>query len=248
MRTTRRKARTVPPGLATGAAGLLVGALLALGCSRANHPAEGSAAEEYFPLVEGAHWVYEVRSTLGSLKLESTARGLLTLPQERGEVFVVDETNLGPSLGFVETSPVGYYASEEGYLTRLTAIDYDDDGELRFVGEEDPTWFLPLEPREGHRWGQLTKMFQTPEGGGGDLGWNGEIRGLTEVSVPAGDFKDAIEVRLTYRDAGEPGVEPLMIYWDYYVRGVGLVRSVAEDPGGDDTKRIETVLLSYEFP
>ncbi len=240
--------RIAGAGVVSRAIGVTVGALLAFSCSRAHHPAEGSAAEEYFPLVEGAQWVYEVRSKLGNLKVESTARGLLELPDDRGEVFVVDETNLGPSLGFVETSPVGYYANEEGYLARLTALDYDEEGGLRFVGEEDPAWFLPLNPEEGHRWGQLTKMFQTPEGGGGNLGWDGEIKGLADVSVPAGDFKDAIEVRLSYRDAGEPGVDPLMIYRDYYVRGVGLVRSVAEDPSGDADKRVETVLISFKFP
>lgn len=55
-------------------------------------------------------------------------------------------------------------------------------------------------------------------------------------------------VALTYRDSHEPGVEPLMIYRDYYVRGVGLVRSIADDPSGDESKRIETVLKSYAFP
>ena len=45
-----------------------------------------------------------------------------------------------------------------------------------------------MEPEEGHTWGQMTKMFQSPEGGGGDLGWSGEVKGTTAVSVPAGDF------------------------------------------------------------
>lgn len=226
----------------------LVAFALGSGCHRENHPAEGSAAQELFPLVSGAKWVYEVRSKLGDLQVESTARGVLPLPDERGEVFVVDEKNLGPSMGFVEIAPVGYFVSEEGYLSRLTALDYNDEGGLRFVGEEDAAWFLPLEPHAGDRWGQLTDMFDTPEGGGGELGWSGEVLGLADVTVPAGAFKDAIEVRLTYRDAGEPGVDPLMIYHDYYVRGVGLVRSVAEDPSGNPDNRVETVLMSFEFP
>lgn len=246
-RPQRRLAWAVPSATAAAAIALIsLGAVL--GCDRANHPAEGSAAQELFPLVEGAKWVYEVRSKLGDLRLESIARGVLELPDERGEVFVVDETNLGPSMGFVETAPVGYFADEEGYLSRLTAIDYDDAGALRFVGEEDAAWFLPLDPKAGHRWGQLTDMFDTPEGGGGELGWSGEVMGLADVTVPAGEFKDAVEVRLTYRDAGEPGVEPLMVYHDYYVRGVGLVRSVADDPSGDPNNRVETVLVSFEFP
>lgn len=227
----------------------VLAAAAALACSGgSNHPAEGSAAQDLFPLVPGAKWVYQISSELGNLEIEYHARGTMELPKNHGAVFVVDETNKGPSLGFVETQPVAYFVVDEGYLARLTALDYDDDGKLMYVGVEEPAWILPLEPESGHAWGQMTKMFQTPEGGGGDLGWSGEVRGTKAVSVPAGEFPEATEVRLSYRDAGDPGVEPLLIYYDYYVRGVGLVRSVAEDPAGDESKKIETVLKSYEFP
>lgn len=232
--------------LAAMVTGLL---LLACGGTDSNHPAAGSAAQELFPLVPGARWTYQIRAAeLGNLELEYHARGMMDLPKGNGKVFVVDETNTGPNMGFVETQPVGYFVTDEGYLARLTALDYDDDGKLIYVGVEEPAWMLPLEPEAGHAWGQMTKMFQTPEGGGGDLGWSGEVIGSAAVSVPAGDFAEATEVRLTYRNAGDPGVEPLLIYYDYYVRGVGLVRSVAEDPAGDPGKKVETLLKSFEFP
>lgn len=218
-----------------------------LGCGD-NHPAEGSAAQELFPLVPGTKWIYEVRSSLGNLEIEYHARGTMDLPKDKGKVFIIDETNRGPSLGFVDTQPVAYFVTDEGYLARLTALDYDEDGKLMYVGVEEPAWILPLNPEEGHAWGQVTKMFQTPEGGGGDLGWSGEVEESVAVEVPAGEFPEATVVALTYRDSHEPGVEPLMIYRDYYVRGVGLVRSIADDPSGDESKRIETVLKSYAFP
>lgn len=228
--------------------GFVFACLLVLLACTDNHPAEGSAAQELFPLIPGTKWVYEVRASIGRLELEYLARGTMELPNGRGEVFVVDETNRGPNLGFVETQPVGYFVTDEGYLARLTALDYDDDGKLMFVGVEEPAWILPINPQEGQAWGQMTKMFQTPEGGGGDLGWSGEVQGTAKVSVPAGEFEDATVVHLTYRDSHEPGVEPLLLYYDYYVRGIGLVRSVADDPAGDESKRIETVLKSYQFP
>jgi hypothetical protein len=233
------------------AAGLFLACIVgALGCWGAdNHPAAGSAAEDLFPLVAGTKWVYEVRmANLGKLQIEHHARGTMELPKGTGEVFVVDETNLGPNLGFVETQPVGYFVTDEGYLARLTGLDYDDDGKLMYVGVEDPAWILPINPEQGHAWGQLTKMFQTPEGGGADLGWSGQVEDPEPVSVPAGDFDDATVIMLTYRDSHEPGVEPLLIYHDYYVRGIGLVRSVADDPDGDESKRVETVLKSFQFP
>ncbi len=66
--------------------------------------------------------------------------------------------------------------------------------------------------------------------------------------MPAGSFSGATEIRLTYRDSPDPEDPPLLNYSDYYVRGVGLVRSVAEDPAGDPSKRVETLLKSFEFP
>jgi len=89
-------------------------------------------------------------------------------------------------------------------------------------------------------------MFQTPEGGGAELGWSGEVKPRTVVTVPAGRFEDVVEVETLYRDPRE-GVGIEVVYHDFYARGIGLVKSVSEDPSGDPSSRIEQVLLEYHL-
>jgi hypothetical protein len=223
-------------------AALAFAVLSPAGCSP--QPATGTAAEEYFPMVANARWRYELSSELGNLEMEVTARGSMPLPGG-AELFVMDERNLGPRLGFAETSPVGYVVAE-GYVARVVGIDYDAAGALRRVGQDEPAWVLPVRPEPGQTWGQQTGLFQTPEGGGAQLGWSGEVKPVTRMTVPAGTF-DVIEVQTLYRDASDPGVGPQAIYHDYYARGVGLVRSVVEDPE-NPANRIDQVLVEYRFP
>lgn len=229
-------------------AALGVGVLLLSGCGGDRTPASGAAARDYFPLVEGARWVYELRSAAGRLEVEVVARGPMPLAGREGPVFVMDETNRGPSLGFVETAPVGYLV-EKGYLARLPSLDYKPDGTLQLLGKlDEASWFLPLSPEPGARWNQTSRLFTTPEGGGAQLGWSGEIRAPTQVTVPAGTFSDALAVHIEYRDPSDAGPGPNVVYDDYYVRGVGLIRSVTTDPSGEDVHTVEQVLLEYSFP
>jgi len=224
---------------------IALGVVVAMGCAPRSEPASGAAAEAYFPMVPGARWVYALYSSLGKLEVEVTAVGERELPGG-GAVFVMDERNRGPSLGFAEVSPVGYLVTG-AYVSRLVGIDYDSKGALRLLGEDEPAWMLPLDPVPGHSWGQRTRMFQTPEGGGGELGWSGEVKPRTSVRVPAGRFEDVVEIETFYRDPSE-GVAPKIVYHDFYARGVGLVKSVSEDPSGDPSHRIEQVLVEVRFP
>ncbi len=221
--------------------------LLALACGGGGEqrPATGPQASEWFPLVEGATWVYDVRSELGSFQVEVEAKGDMVLPQGKGTVFVMDETNLGPALGFAESAPVGYLIEGE-FLARWEALDYDGKGELRILGQDVATRIFPTAGSVGEVWGQSTRMFGTPEGGGAEVGWSGEVKPRTSLDVPAGHFEDVLEVRTTYTEGDS--ATPKIIYHDYYVRGVGLVRSVTEDPSGDTANRIEQVLVRYSFP
>jgi hypothetical protein len=203
-------------------------------------------ADSYFPMVPGATWVYLLRSSLGDVRVEVKAVGEMSLPQGRGEVFVMEERTRGASFGFVEVAPVGYLV-REAYVARLAGIDYDDSGGLRLLGQDEPTWMLPLDPKPGHAWTQRNRIFQTPESGGAELGWSGEVKPRTAVTVPAGHFKDVVEIEMTYRDASE-GIEPTILYHDFYARGVGLLKSISQDPSGDPSNRIEQVLLEFHVP
>jgi hypothetical protein len=221
-------------------------AVLLLGCRGETRPASGAAAREWFPLERGARWVYEVQTELGSVELEVTARGDVALRDGTGKLFVMDELNRGPTLGFVESAPVGYRV-ENGYIARFQAVDYDADGKLRFLGQDVPTWFLPLEPKVGHRWFQSNQLFSTPESPGAKLSWAGHVVGISPLEVPAGQFAEALQIHIEYRDS-DAGEHPTMVYDDWYAKGVGLLRSRTHDPGGDDSKDVEIRLLAYGFP
>jgi len=64
----------------------------------------------------------------------------------------------------------------------------------------------------------------------------------------SGTFDGGIEIVSRYYDvtALDPG--PKGIYRDYYARGVGLIKSVTEDPLSSASARVEQVLLDYGFP
>lgn len=240
MRNRRSRARI--------ASGLLLLLPLVAACGGERAPAPGPASEEFFPLVPGARWVYELRSELGTLQVEVRGKGPMAVRGQDRQVFVMEETSLGPSLGFVETAPVGYLV-EHGFLARLSALDYDGEGGLRLLGQQDvPAWFLPVDPKPGDHWSQESRLFTTPEGGGARLGWSGEIRSTEAVTVPAGTFHDVLAVHLEYHDPKDARPGPNVVYDDYYVRGVGLVRSVTLDPSGDESHTLEQVLLEYSFP
>lgn len=224
----------------------LIGLALLAGCRPASRSATGPGADSYFPMVPGATWVYSLRTSLGVLQVDVKAVGEMPLPGELGSVFVMEERNRGPSFGFVEVAPVGYLV-RESYVARLAAIDYDDAGALRLLGQDEPVWMLPLDPKPGHAWGQQTRMFKTPEGGGAVLGWSGEVKPCPALVVPAGRFEDVVEIETIYRDVSE-GIEPKILYRDFYARGVGLLKSISQDPSGDPSNRIEQVLVDFHFP
>jgi hypothetical protein len=211
-------------------------------------PASGEAARSYLPLVEGARWRYAISTGRGGLEIEVTGRGEQELARAGRRVFVMDERNLGPSLGFDAVAPVGYVV-EQGYVARIEGVGYDRQGGLRELGQDTPTRLLPLDPKPGDTWEQSNHLFGTPEGGGASLAWSATIGARTQVTVPAGAFGDVIEVVTTYYD-DDPNADPApkVVYRDYYARGVGLVKSVTEDPSGDASNRIEQLLVDYSFP
>lgn len=237
--------RARPPSLALFA---LFALLLPPGCGGPGPPASGEAGRSYLPLVQGARWRYAVSTEQGGLEIEVTGLGERELSSAGRRVFVMDERNLGPSLGFDEVAPVGYVV-EQGFFARIEGIGYDRHGGLRELGQDAPTRVLPLHPKPGDHWEQSNHLFGTPEGGGASLAWSAAIGDLKQLEVPAGSFSDVIEVVTTYYD-DFPTIDPdpKVIYRDYYARGVGLVKSVTEDPSGDASHRIEQLLVDYSFP
>jgi hypothetical protein len=222
---------------------------LAGGCRPETVPASGEAADSYFPMVEGTRWSYELRTGVGALKLEVLARGPMPVRGQDLPLFVMEERNEGPNMGFVETAPVGYVVLD-GYVSRFPGVDYTAEGELRMLGRDEPTRLLPVSPHAGQVWSQHHSLFATPEGGGGQLGWSARVESLGRLRVPAGTFEDVIVVHSSYANESpyEHGPPTKVFYEDYYARGVGLIRSVTRDTEGGTERVVEQVLLEYRFP
>jgi hypothetical protein len=228
---------------------VVAAALTACGPSGPPPRAPGSSADSYFPLLEGARWVYEYDLGIGSIEVEVEGRGEFALDGVEGSVFIADEHNRGDDkFGMVETAPIAYVV-QQGYLSRITALDYDPQGKLRRLGREEPTWILPVPPSPGHVWSQDTRVFDLPDGGGGgDVRWVGEVAKGDPVRVPAGTFDDVIVVRIQYWEPKTRPDGPLLSYEDSYARGVGLVKSTSRSTLEGDSQLVEERLLRYQFP
>ncbi len=223
-------------------------ALAACGTPESPPRAPGAQAESYFPLVTGARWIYEYDFGGGTLEVEVEGRGEFPLEGVDQPVFVADEHNRGEKFGMVETAPIAYLV-QQGYLSRIGALDYDADGRLRRIGREEPTWILPLPPSPGHVWSQDTRVFDLPDGGGGgDVRWVGEVTRGEPVQVPAGTFEDVVVVRIQHWELATRADGPVLFHEDTYARGVGLVKSTARSALEPDARLVEERLVRYEFP
>lgn len=227
---------------------LLAPVALAAACSPT-----GSEPSSYFPLVRGATWTYEVRSpmpAMGGLRIDVEARGPAQVLGLEEEVFVMDErTRGGRPSGRADSGPVAYRV-HEGYVARYTSLHYDANGRLRLLGRDRPVRMLPERPSEGQSWFDVSTHFASPDGSAGiAVEWRSELRRAAgPVAVPAGRFEDVLEVSSLYVENPGSARESSVRYLDYYARGVGRVRSVVRDPGGDPAKRVEQLLVDYEVP
>jgi hypothetical protein len=242
----RRRLRVLAVGLGVAAA---VGAS---GCKPgpdASARAPGAAANEYFPLVSGAHWRYKLALDIGSTEIEVVARGDHAVEGLSGLAFVMDEHALGAeSLGIAEVGPTAYVA-RDGFLCRYTGLDYLAPDRLKMLGEEDPTRVMPLGAGAGSEWTNETRLMQQPDnGGGGRIKWTGRTRMVEVLEVPAGEFRDVLVVETEYWDPSLRADGPLIAYEDFYARGVGLLRSVTNNARDGGVRMAEQTLLDFDFP
>src|SRR5512134_1559706 len=94
------------------------------GAPRESTRAPGNAANEYFPLVPGAHWRYKLALEIGSGEVEVVARGDSTVEGLPGLAFIMDEHALdADQMGIAEVGPAAYVA-RDGFLCRYTGLDY----------------------------------------------------------------------------------------------------------------------------
>src|SRR5258706_564796 len=197
-------------------------------CASAPPPhANGAAGREYFPLLPGAHWLYELHTgPFSHTTLDVTARGERPVRGSETGIFVVEERAAGQLFGLEPSGLVGFRVAD-GYMTRVPALELGADGVVRVFGR-DGVMVLPLDPQPGQRWTDRVEVFDhTP--GESAQSWTARIENVGRLHVPAGTFDDVIVVRSEQWDRGWRENEPLHSYEDYYARGVGLIRSVAHN-------------------
>jgi len=222
----------------------------ALGCGPSESArAPGVAANEFFPLVPGAHWRYKLALEIGNGEVEVVARGDSAVEGLPGLAFIMDEHALGAeALGIVEVGPTAYVA-RDGFLCRYTGLDYRSPTTLRMLGGEDPARVMPLGAAPGASWTHSTRMLEQPDnGGGGLIKWTGRTKQVDELVVPAGAFEDVLLVETEYWDPSVNADAPLLAYQDYYARGIGLLRSVTKNLRDGGTQMAEQTLLDFDFP
>jgi len=208
-------------------AGALVLLGLALAACAGGPPpprAPGAAGADYFPLVPGARWTYELKGGLFSrVRLEVTALGERRVQGADGQLFLIEE-RLGSEVRGLEPSGFVGYGVADGYHTRIAAVDLDAAGRARVLGGEGVP-LLPLDPRPGQRWSAESRVFDSRS----RQHWTASVESAGRVSVPAGTFDEVIVVHSEQWDPGWSSDRPLNSYDDYYARGFGLIRSVSRN-------------------
>jgi hypothetical protein len=197
-------------------------------CATAPPPhASGPAAHEYFPLLPGAHWVYELHTgPFSHTTLDVTARGERPVRGSETGIFVVEERTAAELFGLEPSGLVGYRVAD-GYMTRVPALELGADGVVRVFGR-DGVSILPMDPQPGQHWSDQVEVFDN-NSGESKQSWTARVENVGSLHVPAGTFKDVIVVRSEQWDREWKESEPLHSYEDYYARGVGLIRSVAHN-------------------
>ncbi|HTO08542.1 MAG TPA: hypothetical protein VMR86_15955 [Myxococcota bacterium] len=200
--------------------------LLLASCAGPVPHASGPAAQDYFPMLPGTHWVYKLHTGLfTSTKLDVTARGERPVRGSESGVFVVEErADAGEMFGLEPSGLVGYRVAD-GYVTRVPALELGSDGVVHLFGH-DGFSILPLDPHPGQQWSDQVQVFDQS---GSHQSWTASVESVGRMHVPAGTFDDVILVRSQHWDPEWRETEPLHSYEDYYARGVGLIRSVAHN-------------------
>jgi len=224
----------------------LAACLILAACSGGAEPqgAPGAAAEEYFPLVEGARWTYALTGMVDG-EVEVIARGQRQVRGLDEPIFIMDEVADGRALGFADVAPVGY-VRQSGYVGRYLALDYDE-GDIRLLAGEDAERILPLDPEGVTEWEGQDRIFELPEGGGGARRTLHRLSSVELLEVPAGSFRDLIVVESQYWEP-EASELPILRFQDFYAKGVGLIRSVTYDERQGGKIALEQDLVRYTFP
>jgi hypothetical protein len=163
-------------------------------------------SESYFPLKEGQRWEYNVFSNQGATK----------------KLLI---TNLAPrEVNGVKVTP---RKRELAGSTFIELIKQDETGVYRYAGQKSesapPSLITPMECHlrfpiaQGSSWKMAAKVGNSP------VNLSLTIESLSEsVKVPAGTFKDCVQVK----QVGENDAGISVLGYEWYAPKVGVVKSL----------------------
>lgn len=182
----------------------------------------------YYPLAVGNTWSYTRFGTYNIDSLSYTVVGSSTVSitgtaeHSGGFQVFVEETMVSDTiqgLMVVESTDTSYIRVTDGGF-----FGYPD------LSSADSSWTVPFPIIAGMVWAFRTEPAVT-----------GEILSLTaEVSVPAGNFQDCLEMRTTWIEGGN------VVNTSDFAPDVGMVRNVYSQGAGGYTTEVTSRLSSYE--
>jgi len=216
-------------------------ALVTSGCAKEH----GASTGDYFPLTANSTWTYQVtsKSQRSTYVVIDRVIGMQYVPALKLTGIVVDEFWNMERGG---ARPLVYYA-KEGYLTRLSGLDYDHQSILAPAwGRSEDARFIPTALIPNASWTSIDSPYGHMPGAFNLTQTHRTFVEPAAVMVVAGDFKDCIRVETQSLYEGGPytkqkGTE--LLYSDWYAPDVGLVKTVAREGGmgGAEVERVELI-------
>lgn len=200
----------------------------------------------YFPLTPNSIWTYQIVSKSQRTQYQITDRvvGRKYVPALKVTGSVVNESY---SLSRGGTRPLVYY-SKNGYLARLSALDYDQKSiEAPSWGRSEEAQFLPLHLVPNLAWSNVIFPYGHLAGAFDISQTHHTFAEGSEVDVPAGHFNGCIRIETAAKYEGgaygQHGQHLQLAYVDWYAPNVGLIKTVALEggPKGPEMERVELV-------
>jgi hypothetical protein len=227
--------------------------IAALTMSACHRPWVQDPSSVFFPLKPHMMWMYSIqsKSQQATYTLTDMVDGPQFVPALKLTGQVVKEFYKLDRAGL---RPVIYY-EKDGYLTRLSGLDYDHDKikapvwgrseELNFIPEKltpDQSWSNKLFP-----YGKLPGSFDIVQS-------HQSFMERNTVAVPAGHFDGCIRIHTEALYEGGPYSDQKetlkLVYEDWYAPNVGLIRTIAYqgEVGGPEIERVELVRFNPGRP
>ena len=227
---------------------IALGALWTVGCKSGT--ASVPAGANYFPLSPNSSWTYQIDSKSQNTQYQITDQvvGMKYVPALKVSGLVVDESY---SLSRGGKRPLVYY-SKDGYLARLSALDYDQGAITTPAwGRSEEAQFLPLQLAPNLTWNNTIYPYGQLSGAFHIVQTHQTFAEAGEVNVPAGHFAGCIRVETQAHYEGgayATNKQDLKLkYTDWYAPNVGLIKTVAVEAnqkGSPEMERVELVRFS----